>query len=110
MSSQVKTTIRAVLSLLFAVTIGIGGWFAAPSVDAWMSGNVSAFAQLGLSDMVIQIIITVFIFFIGMAIVVLLLSALLPGDKQTVTEKSLAAEHNARFANRDNRHRKRRKR
>jgi uncharacterized BrkB/YihY/UPF0761 family membrane protein len=93
-------TVRIMFQLVFALVIGAGSWMVAPTLLQQLQGMSPAMTNLGLSTLVLQIIVTAIVFLIGMMLVMMLMAAVLPKDKRSVSEADLAKEQAKNFEKR----------
>ncbi len=99
-SNNSMAAVRLTANLVAAIAVGVGAWFASPALVTLLQSNVSALNGLAMSDLVFQIVVAVVVFLLGIMIVSLLITAILPKDSRESNEREIAKEQAAQFAER----------
>jgi hypothetical protein len=97
-SADNSAAIRGVLNLVFAILIGIGAWFAAPSVVRFLAANVPNFNTLPLQGQGLNIAIAVLLFVLGVMLSASVLAVVLPGDTRAAKDTDIKKQQDERFA------------
>ncbi|MFZ4814962.1 MAG: hypothetical protein ACOYL5_10540 [Phototrophicaceae bacterium] len=88
------TTVQVILVIGFAV----GGWFAAPTVDQFLTKNLPAWNQLALSGVTETIVITVVIALLALIVVSIIGAVAAPKPANSLNDAQLRKQQDAMMA------------